>query len=280
MPHHNSNRSSSQAGKRYPFILLILSATLIMSGCQTTARKWGSGATIAPGWQRIKQAAVNAAKDPITWTHAAAAVVVYASGKDEEWEEKMQDDKPLFGGDAAKKTDEYRDALNIGRIGIALLTPSGDDASEWLWNKTKGLAVEAAAMSLTTNVTGVLKNTVRRKEPDFDEDDDNNYEAFTSAHATEPFASAALIRRDLNYIDMPRWGKNTINIAAYTLAAGSALGRIEMGIHHPSDQLAGAAIGNFLALFVHDAFLGEESPVTVSFRTTGDEISGMLHIGF
>jgi membrane-associated phospholipid phosphatase len=41
-----------------------------------------------------------------------------------------------------------------------------------------------------------------------------------------------------------------------TLAAGTAWARVEAQKHFPSDILAGAALGNFVASFVHDAFLG------------------------
>jgi hypothetical protein len=37
-------------------------------------------------------------------------------------------------------------------------------------------------------------------------------------------------------------------------------------VHFPSDVLAGAALGNFIALLVHDAFLGTGDGVAVAVQ--------------
>jgi membrane-associated phospholipid phosphatase len=39
------------------------------------------------------------------------------------------------------------------------------------------------------------------------------------------------------------------------LASGVAWARVEARVHYPSDVLFGAALGHFLAAFIHDAFL-------------------------
>ena len=50
--------------------------------------------------------------------------------------------------------------------------------------------------------------------------------------------------------------KTAMRVGVMTLAAGTAWARVEAKKHFPSDVLAGAALGNFIASFVHDAFLG------------------------
>jgi hypothetical protein len=51
-------------------------------------------------------------------------------------------------------------------------------------------------------------------------------------------------------------------LKAVSYATGVTVGwaRIESPSHFPSDVLAGAAIGDFLTLFIHDAFLGPGEP--------------------
>jgi undecaprenyl-diphosphatase len=64
---------------------------------------------------------------------------------------------------------------------------------------------------------------------------------FPSDHATAAFAIAvALLLRDR------RWGA-----AALALASGLAVGRVAIGVHYPSDVLAGAALGAAVALLLH-----------------------------
>jgi len=48
------------------------------------------------------------------------------------------------------------------------------------------------------------------------------------------------------------------------VAAAEAWSRVEAGKHDPTDVLVGAALGNFVARFVHDAFLGLPDDVQVS----------------
>jgi membrane-associated phospholipid phosphatase len=59
---------------------------------------------------------------------------------------------------------------------------------------------------------------------------------FPSAHATTSFAGALSYSR----LGLPA-------APLYALAAGLALSRVYLGVHHPSDTLAGAALGSALA---------------------------------
>ncbi|MDX6677347.1 MAG: hypothetical protein QOE31_1399 [Solirubrobacteraceae bacterium] len=64
---------------------------------------------------------------------------------------------------------------------------------------------------------------------------------FPSDHACAAFAIAvALLLRDR------RWGLVTL-----TLATALAIGRVAIGVHYPSDVLAGAALGAAVALLLH-----------------------------
>jgi len=44
------------------------------------------------------------------------------------------------------------------------------------------------------------------------------------------------------------------------VALGTGWARVEAQKHYPSDVLAGMALGNFMAAFIYDAFMGLEPP--------------------
>ena len=50
--------------------------------------------------------------------------------------------------------------------------------------------------------------------------------------------------------------RSVMDFGFFTLSAGTAWARVEGGVHYPSDVLAGAALGNFTAVLLHDLFLG------------------------
>lgn len=235
--------------------LLLGAVAALLGGCGTLpdGREWGRDATLAPGWERVRSAAAAAASDPGTWAPAAGAGLLLVTGTDRRLSDWAIEQKPLFGEDAGRTTDRLRNTADAMALGTALLTPSGSDPGRWAGNKLRGIGVEALAGVVANNLTGVIKGTVRREEPTGSE---ARYESFVSAHATVPFADAALVRRNSERLDWPRWGRNVLTSTAAVTAAGSAWGRVEMGLHYPSDQLAGAAIGNFIGLFVHDLFMG------------------------
>jgi hypothetical protein len=58
-----------------------------VAGCSTlpNGRGWGQDATLAPGWARVGQAAVQAACDPKVWVPLAGAAVFQIDGWDQRW---------------------------------------------------------------------------------------------------------------------------------------------------------------------------------------------------
>lgn len=254
--------------RRAYLFLVAVPALLVGCGTLPDGREWGHDVDLTPGWARVRGAAAAAASDPGTWVPAAGAGLLVATGADRRLSDWAIEQKPLFGDDAARTTDRLRNTADAMALGSALLTPSGSDPGRWVGNKLRGIGVEALAGIIANNLTGVIKETARREEPTGSE---ARYESFVSAHATVPFADAALVRRNSRWLEWPRWGRNLLNSAAVVSASGSAWGRVEMGLHYPSDQLAGAAIGNFLGLFVHDLFMGvdDSGGFSVSVRPGG-----------
>jgi undecaprenyl-diphosphatase len=122
--------------------------------------------------------------------------------------------------------------LAIGGAGAAL-----DRPRRQRWERAAGTV--AATYALNT----AIKLVVRRRRPllaglppltvtptKF---------SFPSAHASTSFAAALLYSR--LGVDAP---------ALYALASGLSLSRLYLGVHYPSDVLAGAALGTAIAAIV------------------------------
>ncbi len=247
---------------RLPLLLLLGTLT------GPAAADWGADATWRPSWGRIKHSFTKAATHPMTWIPALGGVAVYASGHDEDWAESIYHHTPVFGSNrkADQASNRFRNAADSLWLISILATDSGD---EWFSNKVRGGLVQAGALGATRVASNGLKALVDRKEP-AQERGEAEGDAFPSNHATGPFAQAALIRENMRQSYLPPLLANTLTAAGYVAATGSAYGRMEAGAHHLSDQLAGMAIGNFVAMFVNEAFMGgEESGVSLAVAPDG-----------
>lgn len=223
--------------------------------------EWGRDATFTPGWERIGKAAKQAFFHPMTWIPAVAGVAVYASGQDDDWAEELYEDTPVFGSreDADQAADDYRAAASVLWMVSILTTESGDRPVR---NKARGALVQIGAIAATRLTSNTLKSVVDRDEPGKSSDEAEG-DAFPSNHATDAFAHAALVPENMKHTRLPRLAANLYTGAAYVAASGAAWGRIEAGGHHISDQLVGAAVGNFVATFINNAFLGSDSHLQV-----------------
>lgn len=208
------------------------------------------------GPNRYSSAARSAFTDNGTWPLLVAAAALRAGDYDARLTEYAMETGKPFPSDSnvANITDQLREYIYVFPYGTALAIDEG-------WgDKATRLTVDSVAFLATRQVTNQMNARVSEEYPN-----GNGYDSFGSHHAASPFAAAALTRRNLAEMDLPGWANVTINTTAYVMAAGSSWGRVVMGLHYPSDQLASAAAGNFVALFFHDAFL-RDSPVTgVSF---------------
>jgi membrane-associated phospholipid phosphatase len=237
---------------------------LLQTGCGTLpgGRRWGEDAVYPVTWERVGKAARNAVLDPVTWVTAGGAAIFAIDDFDQRVSHWASERTPLFGSQrtADDLSTVFRDTLRAEVYLTLALTPSGDDPLEWGLAKARGGAVEYLAMRATAWPTSWLKDEVGRERPDGSSDS-----SFPSGHASAAFSSLRLANRNLDAMDIPAWARTSLKAGNHILAGGSAWARVEAKRHYPSDVLVGAALGNLVTTFIHDAFMNLPEDSTFSF---------------
>jgi membrane-associated phospholipid phosphatase len=252
----------------------------IALGACTTASEgpyWGADATAALGWDRIADAALKAALDPFTWAPAVGAAALQIEDLDDEIADWANDETPLLGsrGTAADVSDGLQAASVALYVAAGLAAPAPDD--DWLATKAKGFAVGAAAIGTTIGITSLLKETTARDRPL-----DQNNDSFPSGHASLAAVSARMTHETLRYYDLSRGARIAADAGLAGLALATGWARVEAGEHHPADVLAGAALGNFIAVFATEAFLRPAFGETVALRARshGDGMALQVSVAY
>jgi membrane-associated phospholipid phosphatase len=106
--------------------------------------------------------------------------------------------------------------------------------------------VTVAASALCAGITNTLKYSIDRDRPfitypDITKNSNGGSPSFPSGHTSSAFATATSI--SLAY---PKW---YIIVPSFTWAGSVAYSRMDLGVHYPSDVLAGAIIGAGSAWF-------------------------------
>ena len=242
------------------FVLaMLLSITHLLCGCSSlpNGRDWGQDATFKPGWQAVRESAVNAAKSPYTWAPLAGAALLQIGDWDSEVADWASENTPVFGSQQSARdaSGTLKDISAVAWLVTALATPSGDSSGGWLGAKSKGVAVGVSAGLLTGGITSVVKNWSGRTRPD-----GSNTDSFPSGHSSFAANYATLASRNLQSIDMGDNYRRAMQIGFGVIAAGTAWSRVEAGVHYPSDVLVGMALGHFVGAFINDAFMGLNDP--------------------
>ena len=217
----------------------------------------------------MRTAAVSAARDPWVWAPLAGAAVLQIDDLDQRTAEWAQEHTPIFGSqrNAENWSDDLRTASVLAHYATIVATPGGDDFGEWVENKARGALVDAAAVSATVAITRSLKTNVGRTRPNGQDD-----ESFPSGHTSTSAVHTRLASRNLRSIDMSAGTRRTLDDGLYALTIGTSWSRIEAGWHFPADTMFSMALGNFIASFVNDAFLGldtETASLTVATTPGG-----------
>jgi len=236
---------------RFPLVWILSYACLTGCAALPGARLWGEDATVSPGWERVRAAAVEAAHDPWVWAPLAGAAGLQINGWDRQLSDWAIRETPIFGsqGSAVNWSDDLRSAAVVAHSVTVLLAPSGDDASTWMMNKAKGYVLDMAAVGAANGITHMLKVTVGRTRPSGADD-----ESFPSGHATTATTFDRLAARNLEYFDLTAAARQRLTMGLDALTIAAAWARVEAGAHYPSDTLFSIALGNFSANFFRNAF--------------------------
>ncbi|MCF6211068.1 MAG: phosphatase PAP2 family protein [Gammaproteobacteria bacterium] len=233
-----------KVGSRWLVCVGLLTMLVGVQGCSSLPTVPG------PSSAKMKRAALAAATDPNTWLPALGASLILVTDRDQAWSDWARREQPVFASAAAAR--RASDGLLYTSLGVALassLWMPKDSANSTRPNR---LLVQMGAMAATASVTYAVKVGVGRSRSD-----GSDTLSFPSGHASVAFTGATLTRRNLARLDFQAPLRTLLDVGAISLAAGTAWARLEAGVHYPSDVLAGAALGNFVAAFVNDAFLRE-----------------------
>jgi len=208
----------------------------------------------------VRASAVDAAKDPWVWAPLAGAAVLQIDDLDRRTSDWAREHTPVFGSQrgAEQWSDDLRTASVVAHYATIIATPGGDEFGEWVANKARGTLVDAAAVSATVVVTRALKTGIGRTRPNGEDD-----ESFPSGHTSSSAVHTRLASRNLRSIDMSAGARRTLDVGLYALTIGTSWARVEAGWHFPADTLVGMAVGNFMASFFNDAFLGLDPGTTL-----------------
>jgi len=254
--------------------LTVVVGASALSGCASSKHGleprdcWPSGA-------RWKQAASRALKDRGTWIPLAGAAVVSFDDWDREISDWAVENTPIFGSgeNARQASDTFWIATQLSMAGTALAVPDGD--GPWQ-RKPERLVIEELSVLLIAGTTSAIKSLADRERPD-----GSNDRSFPSGHASQSFAMARMAC--LNVDDLAGLGRSwriTLKTTFTTFAGLTAWSRVEGGKHYPSDVMVGAALGNFVAVFVHDAFFPANSTARLSATLSGKEVSFSVSFSF
>jgi membrane-associated phospholipid phosphatase len=149
-----------------------------------------------------------------------------------------------FNSSDELRSDGFFRFVSNSEIYVALGIPAGL-AVEGLKKDDKDIIREAAVMlvaeAVTAGITEVLKYSVNRERPfstypDISKKASAGSPSFPSGHTSNAFAAATSI--SLSY---PKW---YVIVPSYLWAGTVGFSRMDLGVHYPSDVLAGAVIGS------------------------------------
>jgi len=133
---------------------LLLAAFGGASGCGSLpdGTRWGAAATLTPGWNRVEESALDAARSPWVWAPLAGAAVLQVGSWDEDLAEWAREETPVFGSEssAAGWSDDFRTATVACYAVSVLATPSGAVDGDWFAAKARGVAIGAGAIAAGT----------------------------------------------------------------------------------------------------------------------------------
>jgi membrane-associated phospholipid phosphatase len=208
---------------------------------------WGQDATVIPGWQRVRDAAVHAAESPRIWGPLAASAAFQIDGWDRRVSNWARSHTPIFGSqqNAVDWSDRLRAVSGYAYYASVLATPSGDDPGEWMLDKLRGAAVGEAAIVATDEESALLKSAAARERPN-----GQDTQSMPSSHASRSAVLTELAERNLQSLAVNDTTQRVLDVGLDALTYGTAWARVESGYHYPSDTLVGVSLGIFPRCFL------------------------------
>lgn len=245
-------------------MLTVIRGCVLLSALSSCA---GTLNTI-PSTARAPQAAWEAATDSRTWIPAAASAGFLILNADETVSDWAQEHAPIFQttSRAQEKSDSLR-TLAHRSMDLAILSNFyvyGNTPRSW---QQVGLGYGAAISS--TETAGGLKALVDRDRPH----PVSGSPSWPSQHATRAFAYSASARESFGAAGLNNPLTDSVTLMGDIAAIGCAWARVEAGAHYPSDVLAGAALGNFAAIFLQRVFAPTDPVLSLSLNTQQREYS-------
>lgn len=225
--------------------------SLFVSGCATSLDRYDEPSGTSR-FKRIRLAAVQAARDPATWVPAAGALVLKTGDLDQRVSDWAYKHTPIFGSpeDASEASDKLLDLACAGMFLTALAIPEPVNAADHGITTYKGITAGYAVRQINGTATSSLKDETDQTRPN------GGDRSFPSAHTSQAFACATSSSLNLDAMPLSSDTRKAMRWHFTGLAAATAWARIESRDHYPSDTLAGAALGNFFAKFIYNAFFG------------------------
>jgi membrane-associated phospholipid phosphatase len=224
------------------------------------------GGCAGPSW---RDAAVEAWQSPATWVPAAAAATFWITGADTGVSDWVKQHTPVFGSEESARewSDDLRfwanRLMNVSQVAYFI------DAEET--SKPLGQALLGYAAAITATEAGLLiKQASHRPRPS-----GAAYSpSFPSQHAARSFAYTATMKQTFIAANRDDALSKSIMALSWATSYGTAWARVEAGAHYPSDVLAGAALGNFTALFLQKVMLPHDSPLYFSYDPLSSTMMG------
>jgi membrane-associated phospholipid phosphatase len=146
-------------------------------------------------------------------------------------------------------SDSFFQFMSNSSVYLVVGIPAGLTAAGLIRHDKKlirSALVTVAASALCAGITTTLKYSVNRERPfitypDIRKKSYGGSPSFPSGHTSSAFATATSVS-----LAWPKW---YVIVPSYTWAGTVAYSRMDLGVHYPSDVLAGAIIGAGTAWF-------------------------------
>ena len=249
--------------------ILAIMVTFLFSNCATT--RCVKDGHLFPSGHELSAAFKNAGTHPGTWIPLLGATAVAVGGWDRDISEWAVQEEPIFGSYNGKQDpgDILSLSAHIGMLATSLAVQDNDTL--WLCSLTRRLIWEHLGVIAAARLVDPVRRYTDRDRPH------GGKRSFPCWHATKTAAYVGMANRNIQATNFSPFYKYSTQFILTSIALGSGWARIEANEHYPTDALFGMALGNFVAILIHDAFLIDNNNNDLTLIIDGH---GRISIGF